>query len=96
MRTVTYQVTCPNPALHEVHQEVDLHPLLQQVQDLGGPADTAEERAKDVKVALAGLRLNRRSTAATETIDLSRGAVERGEEDIRGDCRGTAPCFQPL
>lgn len=28
-RTCTHKVTCPNPALHTVHQEVDLHPRLQ-------------------------------------------------------------------
>ena len=85
VRTITYQVTCPNPALHEVHQEVDLHPLLQQIQDLGGPADTAEERAIDARVAVAELWSNRRSTTATETTYLSRSAAERGEEGIRGD-----------
>ena len=66
-------------------------PLLQQIQGLGGHTDTAEERAIDTRVVAADLRLNRKSTTATETIDLLRSAAERGEEDIRGDWRGTAP-----
>ena len=40
--TLTYQVTCPNPALHEVHREVDLQSLLQQICGVGRSADTAE------------------------------------------------------
>ena len=92
VRTVTYQVTCPDPALHEVHQEVGLQPLLQQHQSLGGPTDTAEERAIYARAVTGGeLRLNRRSTTATETIDSSRSAAERQGEGIRGDRRGTAP-----
>ena len=82
VRTGTYQVTCLNPALHDVHQKVDLHFLLQQIQGLGGSADTAEERAIDARVVAATLHLNRRSTTATETIPLSRSADERGEESI--------------
>ena len=39
------QVTCKHPALHEVQQEVDLHPVLQQVLSLGRSADTPDERA---------------------------------------------------
>ena len=90
VRTVAYQVTCPNPASHELRQEVDLHPLLQKLQGLGGPTGTAEERATDATVVAAEVHLNRRSTTATETIDLSRSATERGEEDIWGDWRGMA------
>ena len=60
VRTVTYQVTCSNPALHEVHQEGYPHLLLQQIQGLGGPTDTAEERAIGARVVAAELRLNRR------------------------------------
>ena len=37
-------VTCPNPALHEEHQEVDLHPRLQQIRALGRSVNTTEER----------------------------------------------------
>ena len=43
-RTITHQITCPNPALHAVH-EVDLRPLFQQIRCLGRLASTAEERA---------------------------------------------------
>ena len=92
VRTVTHQVTCPNPALHEVHQEVYLHSLLQQIQGLGGTdRHRGGERAIDARVVAAELRLNRRSITETETIDLPRSVVERGEEDIHGDWRGTAP-----
>ena len=38
------QVTCPNPALHEEHQEVDLHPFIQQIRAIGRSVDTTEER----------------------------------------------------
>ena len=89
VRTGTYQVTCP--ALHEVHQEVDLHPLLQRIGGLAGPAGKGKERAIDASVAAAELRLNRRSTTTTETIELSRSAAERGKEDVRGYRCGTAP-----
>ena len=30
-RKITYQVTCPNPSQHDVHQDVDLRSLLQQI-----------------------------------------------------------------
>ena len=90
-RTITHQVTCPNPALHEVQQDVDLHGLLQQIRGIGRSTDTAEERAIGARVTVAELRLNRRPTTPTGTIDLSRNATERGEEDIWGGWRGTAP-----
>lgn len=35
VQTITQQVTCPNPVFHEVHREVDLHPLLPQTRGLG-------------------------------------------------------------
>ena len=89
-RTITHQVTCPNPALHEVHQDVDLHGLLQQIRGIGRSADTAEETAIGARVTAAELRLNRRPTTPTGTIDLSRNSTERGEEDIWGDWCGTA------
>ena len=37
--TLTYQVTCPNPALHEAYREVDLHSLLQQIRGVGRTTD---------------------------------------------------------
>ena len=39
------QVTCPSRALHKEHQEVDLHPLLQQIRRIGRSVDTTGERA---------------------------------------------------
>lgn len=81
--TITHQATCPNLALHKVHQEVDLHPLLQHIRGLGRSADTAEEREIGARVAAAAeLRLNRRSIIPTGTIDLSRDATGRGEGGI--------------
>ena len=81
-RTITHQVTCSNPALHEVNQEMDLHALLQQIRGLGRSADTAKERAIWTRVTAVELRFNRRPIALTGKIDLSRNATERGEEDI--------------
>ena len=91
-RTFTHQVTCPNPALHAVHQEVDLHPLLQPSCGLGGPTDT-EERAIDARVTAVELRRSRRSTTTNETVDSSRRQTARRLEDIDidGDWRGTTP-----
>ena len=48
------QVTCPNPALHEVHQEVDLHPLL-HARTIGRSVDTPDERAIRIRVTAAEL-----------------------------------------
>ena len=79
---------CPNPALHAVHQEVDLRPLLQQIRGLGRSANTAEERAIGARVTAAELRVNRRSTTSTGTIHLSLSAAERGEEDTWRDWHG--------
>ena len=84
--TITHQVMRPNLALFEVHQDVDLHGLLQQIRGIGRSAETAEERAIGARVTALDLRLNRRPTTPTGTIDLSRNATERGEEDIWGDC----------
>lgn len=85
VRTLTHRVSCPNPALHAVHQEVNLHTLLQQICGLGGYADTSEERAIDARVTAAKLRLPRSSTTSTGTVDMSRSANDRAEEDIAGD-----------
>ena len=41
--TITHQVTCPSPALHAVHQEVELQPLLQQIRGLGRSTDRRRE-----------------------------------------------------
>ena len=49
-RTITHYVTRPNPALHAVHQEVDLRLLLQQIPGLGKSADTTEEKAIGARV----------------------------------------------
>ena len=82
------QVTCPNPALHEVQQEVDLHLLLQQVLTLGRSAD---ERTITSRVAVAELRLRSRTHLEPEGVDLSSSATNRGEEDLQGEWRGTLP-----
>ena len=79
--TLTYQVTCPNPTLHEIHREVDLQSLLQQIRGVGRSADTAEERAIRARVTAAELRPSRTPTGSG---DLSGSAAERGEEDILG------------
>ena len=84
-------VTCPNPALHEVHQEVDLHPLLHQVRTIGMSVDTPDERAIRNRVTTAELCLRSRTHVAPERVDLSRSATERNEEDRFEEWRGTAP-----
>ena len=89
--TIIHQVMCRNPALHEVHQDVDLHGLFQQIRGIGRLVDTAEERAIAARVTAAKLRLNRRPTTPTGKIDLSRNATERGEEDTRENWLGKAP-----
>ena len=61
---------------------MDLHLLLQQVRALGRSMDTAEERATRDRVAAAELRLKGRVQITPETVDLSRSATERGEEDM--------------
>ena len=90
--TLTSQVTCPNPSVYEVHREVGLKSLLQQIRGGGRSADTAE-RAIRARITAAELLLSRRSTTLTGAIDLSRCAAERGEEDIREDWRGTIPQY---
>ena len=90
--TLTSQVTCPNPSVYEVHREVGLKSLLQQIRGVGRSADTAE-RAIRARITAAELLLSRRSTTLTGAIDLSRCAAERGEEDIREDWRGTIPQY---
>lgn len=89
--TLAHQATCPNPGLHAVHQEVVLHTRLEQIRGLGGSVHTAQERATDVRVPVAELHISRRSTIPTGTIDLSRSATERGEENIDGGWRGSTP-----
>ena len=89
--TITHQVTFPHPTLHALHQEVDLQPLFQQIRGFGRPADTVEDRAIGANITAAELRFNRRFTTPIGPIRLSRSAAERGEEDIWGDWRGTAP-----
>ena len=78
------QITCPNPALHEVQHEVGLHSLLQQVLNLRRSADTQDERGIGSSVAAAELHLRRMSHLEPEGVDLSRSATERGEEDLHG------------
>ena len=84
-------VTCPNPALHEEHQEVDLHPLLQQIRALGRSVDTTEEHEIRARVTAAEQRLRRRAHITPEVVDLSRNLAERDEEDHHGEWRGTIP-----
>ena len=74
-------VACPNPALHEEHQEVDLHPLLQQIRALGRSVNTTEEHKIRARVTAAEQRLLRRAHITPEVVDLSRNLTERGEED---------------
>ena len=69
------QVTSPNLALHEAQQDVDLHPLLQQVLTLGRSADTPNERAIRSRVAAAELRLRGRTHLEPEWVDLSRSGT---------------------
>ena len=89
--TLTCHTACPILALYAMHQELDLHPLLQQIRGLGGSADMVRERAIDDRVTAAELRLSRRSTTPTGTADSSRSATERGEEDIDGEWRWHDP-----
>ena len=84
-------VTCSNPALHEEHQEVDLHPLLQQIRALGRPVNTTEEHEIRARVTAAEQRLRRRAHITPEMVDLSRNLAERDEEDHHGEWRGTIP-----
>ena len=79
------QITCPNPALHEVQHEVGLHSLLQQVLNLRRSADTQDERGIGSSVAAAELHLRRMSHLEPEGVDLSRSATERGEEDLQNN-----------
>ena len=71
------QVTCPDPALHEVHQEVGLCPLLQQARTIGRSVDTPDERVIRNRVTAAELRLRSRTHIAPERVGLSRSATER-------------------
>ena len=84
-------VTCPNPALHEEHQEVDLHPLLQQVRALGRSVNTTEEHELRARVIAAEQRLRRRAHITPEMVDLSRNLTERDEEDHHGDGGARSP-----
>ena len=88
------QVTCLNPALHEEHHEVDIHPLLQQIRALGRSADRTEERVIRERATAAELRLLRRTHTSPKRVDSSRTATERGEEDLQGEWRGTNPQSQ--
>ena len=83
------QVTCPNPALDEEQHHVALHALLQQLRAPGRSADTTEDIEK--RMSAAELRLLRRAQPGPERVDLSRNATKRGEEDLQGEWRGTAP-----
>ena len=76
-------VTCPNPALHEVHQEVDPQTLV-QVRAVGRTADAPDERAIRNRVTAAELRLRSRTHISPERVDLTRSATERNEEDLFG------------
>ena len=67
-----------DPALHVVHEGVDLHPLRQPISSLNGPADTLEERATHARGTAAELHPSRRLTTAGGTVNLSRSATEKG------------------
>ena len=84
-------VTCPNPALHEEHQEVDLHPLLQQIRALGRSVNSTEKHDIRVGATAAEQRLRRRAHITPEMVDLSRNLTEQDEEDHHGEWRGTIP-----
>ena len=84
-------VTCPNPALHEEHQEADLHPLRQQIRALGRSVDTTEKHEIRRWVTAAQQRLLIRAHITPEMVDLSRRGTERDEEDHHGEWRGTIP-----
>ena len=84
-------VMCPNPALHQEHQEVDLHPLLQQIRALCRSVNTTEEHEIRARVTAAEQRLRRRAYITPEVVDLSRNLTERDEEDHHGEWRGTIP-----
>ena len=55
-------VTCPNQALDEELEEVDLHPLLQQIRALGRSVDTTEEYEIRHRVTAAEQRLLKKRT----------------------------------
>ena len=84
-------VTCPNPALHEEHQEVVLHPLLQQSRALGRSVNKTEEHKIRARVTAAEQRLRGRAPITPEMVDLSRNLTERDEEDYHGERWGTIP-----
>ena len=77
--------------LHEVRQEVDLHPILQQIRAIGRTADTPDDRAIRNRVTAAELRLRSRTHIALKRADLSRSTTERNEYDLFVEWRGTAP-----
>lgn len=82
------EVTFPKQALREEQDQVNMYPLLQQLRALGRSADTTEERVIRERVSAGELRPRRRTHTCPERVGLSRGATERGEEDLRGE-RGT-------
>ena len=84
-------ISRPNPVLHEEHQEVDLHPLLQQSRALGRSVNTTEEREIRDRATAAEHRLLRRAHITPKMVDLSRSVTERDEEDHYRDWRGTIP-----
>ena len=81
----------PKTRLCTVRQEVDLHPLLQQVLTLGRSANRPDGRVTASRVAAAELRLRSRTHLEPEGADLSRSATERGEEDLQGEWLGAIP-----
>ena len=84
-------VTCPNPALHEEHEEVDLYPLLQQTRALGRSVDTTEEHEIKARVTAAEQRLRRSAHIIPKMVDFSRNLTKRDKEDHHRECRGTIP-----
>ena len=89
-----YQVTCPNPALHEEHQEVDLHHLSQQVRALGGAVDTTEATRDQRQGHCSRAAPPEKGEHHPRKLDLSWSVTERDEEDRHGEWRGTIPLQQ--
>ena len=64
------QVTCPNPVLRKVRQDVDLQRLLEHILNLSRSVNTAQERALRDRVTTGELRLKRKSISAPKNDQL--------------------------
>ena len=81
-RTLTPQVTSPNPALMRCTKRWTCTSFSTDPW-FSGWADTAEEKAIDARLTETELRLSRSSTTLTGTVDLSRSANKRAEDIAR-------------